>query len=108
MTEYTDSKGGQRIRWGPVEWIGSVTVTIVSLAAIGIGAYAWSSIEQNDDSIRALRESRAAQSERIRSITEDLNLLKEVPPNLSKIIVKLEGIENRTYRIENRLYGNPD
>ena len=98
MTEEVDSQGRRRVKWGLVEWFGSITVTVVALTAIGIGGFAWQSVWRNHADIRELQISDSIQDERAKSMASKLDRLDETPEKLSEILAKLQGIEDRLNR----------
>lgn len=108
MTEYRDSEGNARIRWGTVEWIGSITITILCAIAIGIGGFAWGAIWDNHDTIQELKEDRAGMSEQIENLSYWISDLADSKEVLSAILARLEDINRRLDRLDNKVDSQPN
>lgn len=102
MTEEVDSQGRRRVKWGLVEWFGSITVTVFSLMAIGVGGFAWQSVWRNHADIRDLQIADSIQNERYNSTQRKLDRLEETPGTLREILTKLDSIQARLDRVSDR------
>lgn len=98
MTEYTDSNGEKRIRWGLIEWIGIAVVSIFGLGGVGSGIYANSTVEQLAEKSRENETRIIANETRDEALTARVKVIESSAEKWDGAVTKLERIDERTGR----------